>query len=449
MGIHPKYREILKQEYFPEAFSEGTPPIGGPKGATVIIEDLMTRIFRLQNQNTPFSSSIFTPDELIEAIVAPIRAIFSQSKAVKQYVLIVDKPQFVPTEKQEEQNRRDSGSHVARYPEGTYTFTRQGLYHQEDDEMYYHIDITRLMRTRHLRSTLWQFLFYEMTRLCKEGDMFCCPQTQSIWFDADIIPYRICATGAYPEEKLKNECGEGDLAMVHWSKAFFAQNESIVFKSKDSDMLPILVNSYVHRYMYSFRDEYDRFSFHDVDGDRVTYYDDDDAMDMIEDGQRVAPQWYWKSNGYNYVHISLFSVILENRYQMAPFTFCLLSILCGTDYFEKKMLTHRTGHQHIIRTWFDHCKTLQTRLTYRRNVESRLRWIVMFIEWYRILLQTTKQKYRPDDTTFTSAMSRIYWHLKYWGNWWELIGEDKELFLTQGDKEKVEHVLNQQSRIQL
>jgi len=387
----------------------------------VRIHDILTSMYHAVGPNVgqdrPY---MFSGAQLYTEFIKGSRAHFASGGLV--YIIVADDPVNVPPEKKETQDTRTASSPIVPYPsESKYTFDARGMSIDGADSE--QVDIRRLMRSRHIRPLLFQFLA-DIMKENEHVDDHC-----TLIFDYKAAQRPIIIGSNIPAgATVQHALGEADIGMFYWAR--FYKDFDVILQTTDTDFMPIFAAYYRLMTTEEFTPEQRDKKFYWV-------YDKDNTVDakcLIRETLK-------------FLNIPLRA-------------FIALCILGGTDFYKKKRILHHFGIKSIIqyvqstakqwRTFGDetnhpidnrYCLDSLLCIAYSRYLnneplvyrepldddddKTKKRKAgepdiktTKTVNWttYRGALKCPKSFCPPTDAEIRSALDRILWNVNYWNS---------------------------------
>ncbi len=323
-------------------------------------------------------AAVFTLDEIYARLAKKIETMFSYTERIAVYVIAADKKKYVPKEKERAQKKRKSDP----YPSGS-SLSDNGILVNGQECM---INVQRMMQTRSLRESFFMAL---MTRLQQDERMsdFCIiADVQN-----DGAPFRMYQGQTTFMHAQNWHVGEDDIRMPMWA-VFFGSTHQILIQSCDRDLDVILALN--HR--------------------KIPKY----LVLDFEDGRHEA------------IHEMVEALEKEGwTVEMYAAAACL----GGTDYVEKKTLTHGINVTTIFQATLALAKT--RRCTAIHNSMENLVLLLQMIYTFKLAkqmnlkpntlastkaisryCQSKKSLHWPDEQGLKDGLYWLNWNIQYWSN---------------------------------
>jgi hypothetical protein len=309
------------------------------EGNTAYVEDSLTRVLWNPGDNGDW---LYTGIEFFEMWFKPFARQLGQycTHAVSTF----DASENVPKEKSATQLARIiAGNRAAAkrnddrvvYSEDM-LFDDEGIYDPKDKaETLQKFDLRSVQAgPRGLRKSLWNFVFNKLkqTPLPDDRTLYLEIDCQSAWkFEGSKTFVRDLTTA--------HGHGESDPSLAYWlDKTCFTAKEgkTAILKSKDGDLVPILLH----------------------------------AIEMQE-----RPAWidhvrkpvYWVSKFDEIYEMRAYLNFIKTKYKFTESQYMIFCIICGTDYFEKKLICNGFGMPKI----FDAFETIKHKFNKRTRTHAR------------------------------------------------------------------------------
>ena len=296
MGILTDIRKSLLETWTPAAFSKQEPAF---HGAYVVIEDVLTRMHNLW---CPTEDGLFTTEALIDSVLRPVLQRL-RSPGCVAYVVIADQQRLVPKRKHELQHERTFTAKVQPYPNEAQLCLRGITLPGAPGPQ--KIELSRLIHNRVLRSRLWELVTEVL-------DSLLMPAGTTLIFDhfwEGPRVYQGAHHATWPRHR--HPFGESEIAMAYWCHQF--SDLTAVVVSTDTDVLPIFTH-YLHQ------------------------------------TTRQKPV-YWRYRGPKgpiHVHLQQVVSLLKQQHRLSAYHFLFYTVICGSDYFNKKTILYNVGHVHVF-----------------------------------------------------------------------------------------------------
>lgn len=297
MGIECGIRKSVVEEWCKGCLKQQMLPF---LRNAVMIRDFSTEL----RKTGPRGDYTFTGEEYYEALMAPSRQVLDSGR-FKAVVLCLDRAALVPKEKQATQAGRDRKT-VQPYPcvDGSYVeIGDEGIRFSTEHE-YEPFNIIKLLATRSIRRMLWNYVESKI-----KADRFAVGST--LIFDYNLKgPIINNDQGVTQAFHLAHDLGEGEMMALFWAHVF--RQHPVVVHTSDTDFLPICL-----------------------------------AYLASSHPQRKEPLlWVYLEDSY--VDMRLCRQLLHDRMNWSVYDFVMAAALCGTDYTDKKLITHNIGWKHIM-----------------------------------------------------------------------------------------------------
>ncbi len=264
---------------------------------------------------------MYTGDELFDMWIRPFRQQLSQlcTHAVSTF----DAAENVPKEKAQTQlariiagnkskskKEKESGSKAIRYDEHM-EFHDDGIYDPKQANSVQRFDLRAVQSgPRGLRKHLWNYIFSKL----KSTPM---PDGRTLYYETDSTSaWKFEGDKEFQRDLTTSHAhGESDPSQAFWLEYLcFHQQEgkTAVIRSKDGDCVPILLHA-------------------------------------IELQQRHAPkEWerkpvYWMSKRDEIYEMREYLAFVKRKYRMSESQYMIFCILCGTDFYRKKLICNGFG----------------------------------------------------------------------------------------------------------
>jgi hypothetical protein len=227
MGIDTDIRKLLLEKWAPHAFIRG---LGSGAVNKVVVDDVLTWLFQA---HSPAGDTMFTGQELCEMLYRRVlKAMDRQHCTV--YVALCDDPNGVPTQKARTQAKRSEKDAAKNhpYPQGS-VLSLEGIRGPYPDSVVKKLDITRLMRSRHLRKAMWKLMNDNIRS-------YNFPTGKVFVFDFDITgPWIHSLAGPRHATELAHQHGEADISVLFYLWLFRGWHVEV--RSTDTDGIPIIL----------------------------------------------------------------------------------------------------------------------------------------------------------------------------------------------------------------
>lgn len=349
---------------------DGTPPC--ITSLSVVIYDFTAMLYGLKNplpigmtEQTDDQKYIMNTPQLFEAIYHLVKRCTRASNgvdAVKQLVICQDKRSYVPKGKQKRVKKNP-------YPAGA-TISWKGLC-ETPDSPWQLIDVRRLAESGSVATrALQSWVDYFRDNLHAHDPLPC---SVIVDYERPVLPqYPIEFPAAGGEPRLcrewKNEIGETDLMINFWTDVF-READNICLVHRDSDQIPLALEYLLERSSPTQRPKkwlwVSRFPTKDKDTGEMK---PGEIYDLLEMYKLIGNNTEFFRGLQLPPHISIEpETYARHRVQ----AFVVLCVLCGCDWYEKKLLSDQFG---IAAVWYAICRTWP--MWYKQTTQWRWRYAI-------------------------------------------------------------------------
>lgn len=302
-----------------------TKDIPNTTGSVMLVEDSLTRVFynpgacNFLYSGVSFFDMWYKPflDGLLTSAVCAIST-FDDSTNVPREKIDTQLARIIAGKKQIEKHN------IPTYDE-SWEFCDDGIYDPKHKSSSLTMFDSRGVQAskRTLKRKLWNYLF---TRLRQNA----LPDDRVLYFEFESISaWKFEGTGQFQRAlDTAHNHAEGDVSVPFWLETqAFRKNLTAIIRTTDGDVAPMIV--------YAIEQQKKRLSL----------------LNEEEKSETRQPiYWRKRANHENKGHViemRAFAKVIELRWKWSSAVYMIFCILCGCDFFEKKILVHGFGAQKI------------------------------------------------------------------------------------------------------